>query len=249
MISFDQAMTLMRDTVRPLGTEQVALADAHGRRLAEDVTAAIDSPTRAVSVMDGYAVHEADLAALPARLPVTQEIFAGMSDPSPLVAGACARIFTGAPMPEGADRVVIQEEVVRAGDTAVIAGPLSTSRFVRVKASDFAAGEILVPAGQVCRPGELMAIAAGDRGSVSCFKRPRVLLIATGDELAEPGTARERAGAIPDSVTAGVAALVCDWGGELVGATRLADTFGFEVGPDSAFEASARHLLKRGYLM
>lgn len=224
MISFDEAATLVRETARALGSEEVALAEAHGRRLAEDVTAAIDSPTRAVSVMDGYAVREADLATLPARLPVQQQIFAGAADPAPLAAGTCARIFTGAPMPAGADRVVIQEEVTRDGEVAVIAGPLSPARFVRQRASDFAAGDLLVPAGRICGPGELMAIAAGDRGSVACFRRPGVLLIATGDELAAPGSARETAGTIPDSVSPGIAALVREWGGEVVGATRLADT-------------------------
>lgn len=238
MISFDEAAALVRETARALGSEDVALADAHGRRLAEDVTAAIDSPTRAVSVMDGYAVRAADLAALPARLPLQQQIFAGAAAPAPLAAGTCARIFTGAPMPDGADRVVIQEEVARDGEVAVIAGPLSPARFVRQRASDFATGDLLVPAGRVCGPGELMAIAAGDRGSVTCFRRPRVLLIATGDELAAPGNARRAAGAIPDSVSPGIAALVRDWGGEVVGATRLADTL--EAMQTAAGEALTR---------
>ena len=119
MISFDEALALVAEAARPLDAEPVALAEAHGRTLAGPVIAQVDAPPRDVSAMDGYAVREAEL---PGRLPVAGTAWPG--DPTATLApGTCLRIFTGGPVPDGADRVVIQEEVTRDGDFATFGAP------------------------------------------------------------------------------------------------------------------------------
>ena len=223
MINLDAAFDAVKEVALPRVRAQLAPHKAHGHVLAAPVVAAIDSPPSDVSAMDGYAVVEADLSALPARLPISHKIFAGAGDPGTVVPGQCARIFTGAPMPAGADRVIVQEVVERDGDDALFAQPLSSSRHVRLKGNDFSCGDTLLDAGTVMGPRQVVAAAAADQLMVDCWRRPRVRILATGDELAEPGTARKRPGTIPESVSYGIAALVEQWGGEAVGTTRLAD--------------------------
>ncbi|WJY17817.1 molybdopterin molybdotransferase MoeA [Alteriqipengyuania flavescens] len=223
MISFDEATERLQALARPLGPEPVALANAHGRVLAEPVLAMVDAPPADVSSMDGYAVREADLAALPVTLPVAFENAAGVADAGSLPESACARIFTGAPLPAGADRVVMQEEVERSGDAATFAAPHSSARFVRKRGSDFSRGDALLPAGTVLGPRQLVAAAAADHAQVTCWRRPRVALLSTGDELAEPGKARATPGAIPESLSAGLGAFVNEWGGLPSPAERLGD--------------------------
>lgn len=223
MIDFDAARALVLDLARPLGAEDVALADAFDRVLASPVVARGDAPGRAVSAMDGYAVRDADLAVTPARLPVADVIFAGRADPAPLAPGACARIFTGAPVPEGADRVVVQEQVADEDGQAVFAAAPGKARHIRARGSDFQAGDILLDAGTRLTPRAMVAAASADVGRLSVVRRPRVLVLGTGDELAEPGTAHDTPGAIPESVSFGVMALARQWGAEVVGRRRLAD--------------------------
>jgi molybdopterin molybdotransferase len=222
MISFDEAIGLLATAARPLGSERVPLAAAHGRVLAAPVVAQVSSPPQHVSAMDGYAVRDADVRALPAELRVAGESLAGRAHAGALPAGATVRIFTGAPVPEGAERVVIQENVQREGDSAVVL-TLGDSRYIRTAGSDFAVGELLLEAGTLLNPRALVAAAAADLAEVEVFRRPWVRLLATGDELAEPGTARSRPEAIPDSVSFGVAALAREWGGETAEPVRLAD--------------------------
>ncbi|HST37621.1 MAG TPA: molybdopterin molybdotransferase MoeA [Allosphingosinicella sp.] len=218
MIGFDEALALIAGVARPLGVETVALAGASGRVLAAPVVAQVDHPPGDVSAMDGYAVRSADL---PGRLPVAGESLPGGSAAS-LPAGRCMRIFTGAPVPPGADRVVVQEEVARDGEVAVF-GDAGPARFIRARGSDFAAGDVLLAPGRLLDPRALVAAAGADLGELEVWRRPRLAILGTGDELADPGTARATAGAIPDSATLGVAALAVEWGGELVVRTRLRD--------------------------
>jgi molybdopterin molybdotransferase len=222
VISFDEALAILSSTARPVGTELVKLEQAAGRVLASDVTAAIDAPRMDVSAMDGYAVCEADLANLPASLRMSGESFPGQL-PRAIEAGECARIFTGAPVPEGADRVVMQEIVRRERDWAVFERCPGEARHIRARGSDFRSGERLLAAGTLLDARTIVAAAGADVGSVEVFRRPRMAIIATGDELAEPGTAGEEPGAIPDSASLGVAALGEQWGGECVGRTRMGD--------------------------
>jgi molybdopterin molybdotransferase len=223
VISFDEAAALLREVARPLGAETVKLAAARGRTLAAPVVARVLAPPADVSAMDGYALRDADLAQLPARLPVVREIFAGFGEGAPLGPDACARIFTGAPVPAGADRVVIQEKVRREGGFALFDEPPGTARHIRRCGSDFRAGDTLLQAGALLGPRQLVAAAAADLDEVAVTRRPRLAVLSTGDELVRPGCARERPGSIPESLSIGVAALAQDWGGEFLSSTLLAD--------------------------
>lgn len=223
MISFDEAIELIRSVATPLGSEMVALERATGRVLAAPVIARIDSPRAAVSAMDGYAVRDADLARMPARLEVIGESFAGAAWSGTIAPQSCARIFTGAPVPAGGDRVVMQEKVRRDGDFAIIEEDPGASRHIRERGSDFSAGDVLLAQGRRLDPRAIVAAAAADRAEIELYRRPRVHILSTGDELAPPGSAAKTNDAVPESVSFGVAALAEQWGAECRGRTRLDD--------------------------
>lgn len=223
MIGFDEAVEIVHRNALPLGTESVPLGEAAGRILASPVIARIDSPRSDVSAMDGYAVREEDLREYPARLQVIGESFAGRGWEGELTLGQCVRIFTGAPVPPGADRVVIQENVRREGDCAIVDAPQGKALHIRRRGGDFATGDALLDAGRRLDPRAITAAAAADLDRVEVYRRPRVHLLATGDELAEPGTACRSPVAIAESVSFGVAALAADWGAEVLGRRRLGD--------------------------
>ena len=213
MISFDEAIDLMRSEVRPLGTETVAIIEAAGRVTASAIVAQIDAPRTDISAMDGYAVRNEDLAALPAALCISGESFAGGPSSGQLKPGTCVRIFTGAPVAQGTDRVVIQENVQSDGRIAVIDAHPGAADHIRRRGSDFRAGDKLLESGHLLDPRSLVAAAGADLENIEVFARPRITILGTGDELAKPGTARQRPNAIPESVSIGVAALAAQWGG------------------------------------
>lgn len=223
MISFDEALAKVRAVAGPLGTERVPIGQAHGRVVAEPVVARVSSPPSDVSAMDGYAVRDSDLGDLPTRLPLAGESFAGQGFGGPLPSGACVRIFTGAPVPQGADRVIVQEVVTREEDVALFKEPPGPARHIRRAGSDFKEGDVLLDVGTSLRPGAVIAAAGADMAEVTVWRRPRVLILGTGDELVEPGTAREQAGRIPESVSYGIAALATETGAEVIGSRRLPD--------------------------
>jgi molybdopterin molybdotransferase len=130
------------------------------------------------------------------------------------------RIFTGAPVPRGADRIVMQEEVERDGDVALL-GEAGLGRHIRARGSDFAKGDVLVEPGRRLDPRALVAAAGADLAEVEVWRHPRLVVLGTGDELAEPGAAAP--GTIPDSATLGVAALAAEWGAEVIARKRLKD--------------------------
>jgi molybdopterin molybdotransferase len=223
MISFDEAIALIAANAAPLATEHVPLEQAHGRTLAASVQAQVRSPRFDASAMDGYAVRDADLARVPAALRIVGESFAGSPYDQPLQAGECVRIFTGAAVPAGADRVAVQEVVDRRGSVARFNEPLPSARHIRLAGSDFECGEILLEPGLLLGPRSLVAAAAADAKELCVWKKPRVMLLATGDEIAEPGTARDIPGAIPESVSFGVAAMAAERSAEFLGSVRLPD--------------------------
>ncbi|MDQ0464418.1 molybdopterin molybdotransferase [Caulobacter ginsengisoli] len=224
MIGFDEACRRLAALATPLGVEFVPLDRAAGRILAAPVIARRSAPAVEVSAMDGYAVRDADLAAGPVRLRLVGEAFAGSAPRlAPLGAGDCVRIFTGAPMPAGADRVVIQEVTRREGEAVLLVERPSPAWHVRAAGSDFALGETLLDASVRLSPQALVAAAAADIGAVQAYRRPRLALISTGDELVAPGQAADAPGTIPESVSFGVAALADAWGGEVVSRRRLGD--------------------------
>ncbi|MHA6161077.1 molybdopterin molybdotransferase MoeA [Pseudomonas sichuanensis] len=170
----------------PIGdTEAVALADAEGRVLASELVAGLDLPPWPNSAMDGYALRLADWQG--EALPVSQRIFAGHA-PQPLQPGTCARIFTGAPLPEGADCVEMQEnaEVLEDGRVRFLE-PLAVDQNVRPKGQETRAGEQVMSAGTRLGPIQLGLAATLGFARLDVVRRPRVAVLSTGDELVEPG--------------------------------------------------------------
>lgn len=215
MIDFDQAIALIAELAGPIGTEEVALVDAAGRTLAQDLVARSNAPRQAVSAMDGYAVIKASTR--PGEwLDVVGESRAGARLESELHEGCAARIFTGAPLPAGADYVIMQEYAERDGARVRFAEGYGPASHVRAAGSDFAEGALLVPAGTQLTPRAMVSAAAADVPQVTVARQPKVAIIGTGDELAAPGSAHERPDAIPESVSFGVAAMVEVQGGRVV---------------------------------
>ncbi len=201
----------MLAAVTPLPPESVALTEADGRVLAQPVIAHRDQPPFDASAMDGWAVRRADLSA-EASLKIVGESAAGHGHVQPLKPGEAVRIFTGAPVPAGADLVIIQEEAVREGDTVRL-GPAGQPSHVRPRGGDFHTGETLLAAGLKLDPWRLSLAAAAGQAALSVARKPRIVLLATGEELAQPG---DTPGPfqIYESGGVGLAAMIRRWGGE-----------------------------------
>ncbi len=181
MIPVEQAQAMVLDMARPMGVEVVPLAQANGRVLAVEVAARRDQPPFDASAMDGYAV--AGDPAVGATLSVIGESRAGAAFHGDLT--GAIRISTGAPVPAQATRVIMQENVRRDGDTITIL-EMSEGRHIRPQGQDFRAGQTFAP--RRLRPADLGLLAAMDVAEVAVFRRPDIVLISTGDELAAPGS-------------------------------------------------------------
>jgi molybdopterin molybdotransferase len=173
----------------PLAVESVPLDAAFGRVLASDLEALRTQPPDDVSAMDGYAVRAADVVKVPATLKVIGEVAAGHPFDGAVKAGEAARIFTGGVMPTGSDTVVIQENTARAGDTVTIQKAAAKGRNVRLKGIDFMQGDVLLRQGQRLSDRDVMLAAAMNHASLPVHRRPKVAVLATGDELVPPGSA------------------------------------------------------------
>ncbi|KRS17474.1 gephyrin-like molybdotransferase Glp [Roseovarius indicus] len=185
MISVDEALSHLFSLVAPLEAESAPLQDACGRVLAETVTARRDQPPFSASAMDGYAVQSSD--AVPgARLSVIGEAAAGHGFAGGLSQGQAVRIFTGAPVPDGADRVVIQEDVAREGNTITLGDQLDEGPHIRRKGTDFSVGDAM-KAPRRLTPSDVALLAAMNIPRVMVARKPVVALISTGDELVMPG--------------------------------------------------------------
>jgi molybdopterin molybdotransferase len=187
MISVEEARDRLLAPLRPLGAEQVALTDALGRVLAEDLVSRRTQPPFAVSAMDGYAARAADLSAIPARLRVVGAVPAGQSFAGVVGAGEAVRIFTGAPVPAGADCIVIQEDTEREGDVVVVTEAAPAGRYVRPAGLDFRDGEAGLPAGRRLTVRDIGFAAAMNRPWLLVRRRPRIAILPTGDEVVMPG--------------------------------------------------------------
>lgn len=185
MISVAEALERLFALVRPVGTETVPLARAGGRVLAADAVARRTQPPFAASAMDGYAVRAVEAAA-GATLSVVGEAAAGRRHTGVLPAGTAVRIFTGAPVPEGADAILIQEDARREGERITVVEPPAPGTHIRAAGSDFAEGDRL-KAPRRLAPRDVALLAAMNLPDVTVSRRPLVALIATGDELVEPG--------------------------------------------------------------
>ena len=186
LLAVAEAQARLLGNATPLPPETVPLAAAAGRRSAADVAARLTQPPFAASAMDGYAIRWADRGG-PWR--VVGESAAGRGFAGTVAPGAAVRILTGAPVPAGADSVVVQEDVARDGDALCLTGdgPPHAGAHVRPAGLDFAAADIVVAAGTQLTPARLGLLAAAGHGSVVVHRRPRVVLLATGDELVPPG--------------------------------------------------------------
>lgn len=218
MISVAEARAAILANAKPVGTENVALRAAFGRTLREDIIATRDQPPFRASAMDGYAVRASDT---PGMLRVIGEAGAGKALQIPLGAGECARIFTGAPLPAGADAILIQEDAAR--DHDLVTAPLvAPGRHVRDAGVDFQSGERVLAAGVVLDAVSVALAAAVGRASLTVSRRPRVAVLGGGDELVSPGE-RPLPDQIFDSMSFGVAALAEQWGGVATNAAPLTD--------------------------
>ena len=188
MLTVEQAREYLLQRTRGIEeNERIAVEDALGRIVAADVVAPIDVPGHANSAMDGYAVRAADIPVVgEATLRVTQRIAAGEVG-SALAAGEAARIFTGAPVPEGADAIAIQEDCRGDGASVVVPGPLAPGTFVRPRGNDIRSGAIVLAAGTRIRPQEMGVAASVGIDRIEVRRRPRVAIVSSGDELRLPG--------------------------------------------------------------
>ena len=222
MLSVDEALARILAAFSPLPAETVSVDEAFGRVLAAAVTARITQPPHAVSAMDGYAVRAADLPQAPTRLRVVGAVPAGSLFERPLGAGEAVRIFTGAPLPEGADSIVIQEDTEQDGDEVIVREVPVQGVYVRARGLDFNEGDPGVAAGTWLTPRHVGLIAAMDVPWVSVYRRPRVAILSTGDELVMPGEQR-RPSQIVSSNAIALSALVRDCGGEPINLGIAAD--------------------------
>ena len=183
-----QALAQVLDDVTPLTAERVALGEAEGRVLAEDLAALRTQPPEDVSAMDGYALRAEDVASAPAGLKLIGEVAAGRPFAGVVKQGEAARIFTGGVLPAGSDTVVIQENTACEGDTVTVTQPATRGRNVRAAGLDFRKGDVRLRKGHRLTGRDVALAAAMNHASVPVTRRPKVAIVATGDELIQPGT-------------------------------------------------------------
>lgn len=207
MISVAAAQAAILREASPLACETAALDCARGRTLRELIAAPRAQPPFAASAMDGYAVRSADT---PGALRLVGEAGAGHALARALAPGQCARIFTGAPVPAGADAVAIQEEAERNGDVVQVPA-VERGKHVRPAGVDFQAGEMLLAPGRTLDAGAIALAAAAGMAELCVTRQPRLAIVSGGDEIVAPG-ATPADDQIFDSVSYGIAALAAGWG-------------------------------------
>jgi len=212
MLTIDEARAAMEGAFAPLPTERVSLLDAAGRFLAADLRVRRHAPAFDNSAMDGYAVRAAELATVPVTLPKHGESRAGGPAPGALPEGHVMRIFTGAPMPSGADAVVVQEDTEDEGASVLLRFAPDPGHHVRVAGEDLREGDVLLRSGCALHPGALALLASQGVAVVPVNRRPHVAILVTGDELRDLGEDLPP-GAIVDSNAYALAALVAEAGG------------------------------------
>jgi molybdopterin molybdotransferase len=188
LMAVAEALRRVLADARPLPAETVALDEALGRVLTDDVVALRTQPPAALSAMDGYAVRGSDVALAPITLKVIGEVAAGHPFAGKVGPGEAARIFTGGVMPAGSDTVVIQEFTTRDADSVTIQKETAAGRNVRAEGIDFARDENLLRKGRRLTDRDLMLAAAMNHPRLKVHKRPKVAVLGTGDELVPPGS-------------------------------------------------------------
>jgi molybdopterin molybdotransferase len=212
MISVEEARERILAGLRPTPAETVALAAAWGRVTAAPVTARLTQPPSDVSAMDGYALRSAD-GGLGAELTVIGAAPAGHPFDGAVAEGQAVRLFTGSVVPQGADAILLQEDATRDGETVRINEAVVAGRHIRKAGQDFSAGDAVVPAGRKVTARDVGLAAAANHPWVSVHRRPRVGILATGDEIAMPGEPIPTGGIVSSNSHA-LAALVRAAGGD-----------------------------------
>lgn len=215
MIPYEEALARIVQAFSPVSAEQVAVSEAAGRVLARDVSSRVTQPPADVSSMDGYAVRSVDTSTPPTALRVIGESAAGAGFDGHVGPRDAVRIFTGAPVPAGADAVVMQENTDRKDKTITVNVAAAVGAYIRPTGMDFAEGQVLLEAGKVLSCRDAALAAAMNVPWVMVRRLPRIAVLATGDELAMPG---EPLGpdAIVSSNSVGLASWVRQNGGEPV---------------------------------
>jgi len=186
MLTFEEAREIVLARVSPLGTELVPLTHAAGRVLAGEVRSPWDLPPWDNSAMDGYAVRSGDCRGS-ATLKITGYMAAGGPDAPKVAPGGAVKIMTGSPVPEGCDAVVPFEEAEERDGAVHVPAPVKAGAHIRYRAEDIPAGTLVVPEGTVLRPPEISMLASFGRATVPVYRKPRVAVLSTGDELVELG--------------------------------------------------------------
>ncbi|MBM3647566.1 MAG: molybdopterin molybdotransferase MoeA [Alphaproteobacteria bacterium] len=213
MLSVRDAHGRVVAAFEPLPAEMVSVAEAAGRVLAQAPAARLTQPPSDLSAMDGYAVRAADVPVAPATLKLVGQAPAGGSYDHPLKAGETVRIFTGGPLPIGADSIVIQEDTKAEGERIIILEAPRIGRHIRKAGLDFGAGDRPLAAGRILTTRDVALAAAMNLPWLAVHRKPRVAILSTGDELVMPGEPVGRNQIVSSSGIA-VAALVRGWGGE-----------------------------------
>jgi molybdopterin molybdotransferase len=246
LLPVDEALARILAGALKLEAETVSLSEAGGRVLAADLHAKRQQPPFAASAMDGYAVRAADVANVPAALKLIGQSAAGHAFSGVVNAGEAVRIFTGAPVPEGADSVVIQENTVPGDGQIEIVETIAFGRNIRKAGLDFNQGDLLLEAGRILDPAALTLAASADHPTVAVIQRPRIAILATGDELVSPGETYR-----PDQIIAsnsfGMAEIVRDAGGVAIDLGIADDRFeSLSDALDQAIAAKADILITLG---
>jgi molybdopterin molybdotransferase len=219
MISADQALQIVLENVAPLGVERIPILDALGRVLAENISSSRDIPGFDNSAMDGYAVRAADLAsaseANPVKLRVVETAGAGQMPSRRVGAGETVRTMTGAPIADGADAIIQVERTRGSGDVVEFLAPAEVRGFIRPRGEDLRLGELVMSPGKKLTPADLGMLASVNRAMVEVIRRPRVAIVATGDELVDVDQAPAGAQVVNSSAYA-LAGAVREAGAEAV---------------------------------
>jgi len=187
MLSVKEARTRILATITPMPTEQIGLSNGLGRVLAEDIASRRTQPPTAVSAMDGYAVRAQDVSTVPVTLKISGHAPAGGSHDDVLGAGEAVRIFTGGPVPDGADAIVIQENTDSDGITVTVKESSPAGHYIRPAGLDFRTGEVILRAGDALTARNVGMAAAMNTPWLSVHRKPRIAILATGNEIVMPG--------------------------------------------------------------
>lgn len=212
LLPVEDAIARLGSMISPLGVEKISLAQANGRVLAGDVVAQRTQPPFDNSAMDGYAVRAGDVTTVPVTLQVIGEAPAGGTHEGHVGPGHAVRIFTGGPIPDGADAIVIQEDTTRDGAAVEVLESAAAGRHIRRAGLDFTQGDVCLKVGERLTPYSIALAAAANVPTLTVYKQPKVAFLATGNELVLPGEV-PGPNQIVSSNSAGIAAFIHAHGG------------------------------------